>query len=152
MAQFQFRLHPVVRLRLAERDDRRARLAEAYHAERILRDRLEQAVAERNTIRSLVRTASSPGQVNVDALLQTHRYELIVAAQVFAIEQQLVQVAAEVERRQQALVEADRQVRVLEKLRERRLAEFQQLELKREIRQLDEIVQRERGRGMRNEG
>ena len=35
---------------------------------------------------------------------------------------QLAQVAAESERRRQALVEADRQVRVLEKLRERQAA------------------------------
>ena len=142
MPQFQFKLKPVLRLRIAERDDRRARLAEAYHAERILRDRLAQAEAERASVREMVRAASSPGQVDVDALLRTHRYELVVAAQVFSIQQQLKQVAEEIERRRLVLVEADRQVRVLEKLRDRQLAEFQQQEFKREMKQLDEIAQR----------
>lgn len=145
MAQFQFKLKPVLRLRVAERDDRRTRLAEAYHAERILRDRLTEAEAERGRVRDMVRTASSPGQVDVDALLRTHRYELVVAAQVFAIEQQLKQVAEEVERRRQALVEADRQVRVMEKLRDRQFAEFQQQEFRKEVKQLDEIAGRRGG-------
>jgi flagellar FliJ protein len=147
MSAFHFSLQPVLRVRLAERDDRRVRLGEAYHAERVLRDRLMQAASERARIRDMVRSASAPGQVNVDSLLQTHRYELVVSAEIQVMEKQLTQVAEEIERRRQALIEADRQVRVLEKLRDRRYAEYQQESRKREFRELDEIAQRQSSSG-----
>ena len=48
--------------------------------------------------------------------------------------------AAEIERRRQALVEADREVRVLEKLRERQLEQHRREEELRETKRLDEVV------------
>ena len=45
----------------------------------------------------------------------------------------------EIDRRRQALVEADRQVRVLEKLRDRKLKEYEREELLKEVRDMDEI-------------
>ena len=73
-------------------------------------------------------------------LLQTHRYELLLTTQKVASEKQMIQVRAEVEKRRETLVEADRQVRVLEKLREKQLVAYQQLEFKQEVKQLDEVA------------
>jgi flagellar export protein FliJ len=41
-----------------------------------------------------------------------------------------------------ALIEADREVRVLEKLRERQLEQHRESESRREVRQIDEVAQR----------
>jgi flagellar export protein FliJ len=49
-------------------------------------------------------------------------------------------VTAEVDRRRQSLVEADREVKVLEKLREQQLARHNTEQAKREIKQLDAVA------------
>jgi flagellar export protein FliJ len=51
-------------------------------------------------------------------------------------------VGAEIERRQQALVDANRQVRVLETLREKQLDRHRREENRQEIKQLDETAGR----------
>jgi flagellar export protein FliJ len=58
--------------------------------------------------------------------------------------QQQQQVAQEVERRRLALVEADRQVRVLEKLREKKHEEYVRQEERRDQRLMDELAARAR--------
>ncbi len=86
------------------------------------------------------RKLKAPGAGNVDALLQTHRYEIVLTARLRQLAAQFAEVAAEVERRRLALVEADRQVRVLEKLRERQAAAYQKQEEQREAKQFDELA------------
>lgn len=140
MNPFKFRLQTVLRLRIADRDDKRTKLAEAYQAEQILQARIEDMTRDIDEVRERTRRGSTPGEINVDVLLQTHRYELLLTAQKKALDQQLIQVRAEVERRRETLVEADRQVRVLEKLREKRFGEYQQAEFKQEVKQLDEVA------------
>ena len=142
MATFKFRLQTLMRLRIAERDERRAKLSEAYRAEQILRGRVAEVVDEIQALKQAARGAVSPGEIQVDSLLQTHRYEIVLLAQKQQLEQQVAQIVEEVERRRLALVEADRQVRVLEKLRDKRFAEHQHQELKVETKLFDEIAQR----------
>jgi flagellar protein FliJ len=140
MPSFHFRLETLLRLRLAERDQRRADLAKAIRAEEMLRrddQTLEQRQAE---ITQRGRQLKSPGTADVDALLQTHRYELVLAAQRRQLATQIAQVQAESERRRQVLVEADRQVRVLEKLRERQAAAHCQHASRQVAKQFDEMA------------
>jgi len=137
---FRFRLETLLRLRLVERDQRRAELAKALRAEEMLRSEqrtLEQQQAE---AAQRGRQLKSPGAADVDALLQTHRYELVLAAKHRQLAAQIVQVQAESERRRQTLVEADRQVRVLEKLRERQAAAHRQQTERLETKQFDEMA------------
>lgn len=63
---------------------------------------------------------------------------LILRVNLTQLAQQQAQVEAEIERRRLVLVEADRQVRILEKLSEKKLSEYQAEELRQEIRDLDE--------------
>jgi flagellar export protein FliJ len=49
-------------------------------------------------------------------------------------------VADQIEKRRQALVEADREVRVLEKLREQKETEYRQQDDAQEVKRLDEIA------------
>jgi flagellar FliJ protein len=140
MSRFQFRLDTLQRLRSAERDERRADLAKAFAAEALLRQRMAELEAEQAGLQQAARARSSPGSADVDSLMRTHRYRLVLKAQQQQLAAQMAQVAAEVERRRQALVEADRQVRVLEKLRERQAARHRAGEERREVKVYDELA------------
>jgi flagellar protein FliJ len=140
MPAFQFRLETLLRLRMAERDERRADLAKALRAEAMLQGELRQIESEQADARVKVREQSAPGAADVDGLLRTNRYQLVLKARRGQLEGQLAQVRAELERRRQALLEADRGVRVLEKLRERQLAAHREREERLEIKVLDEVA------------
>ncbi len=137
---FRFRLQTLLRLRIAERDQRRTELAKALRAEAMLRQRQEALQEEQASLAGRERELKSPGVADVDALLHAHRYEIVLAAQMRQLNDQLAQVVAESERRRQVLVEADRQVRVLEKLRDRQSASHRQEEQRLETKQFDELA------------
>jgi len=139
MSPFRFRLETLLRLRIAERDQRRSDLAKALRAEDLLRGDEQRLASERVDLIGQVRRQKSPGSANVDALLQTHRYEIVLAARSHQLAAQLAEVAAETERRRQALIEADRQVRILEKLRERKAQAHRQVQERLETKQFDEL-------------
>lgn len=139
MSVFQFRLATLLRLRLAERDERRSDLAKALAAAEILQRQGQSLLAEREENRDRIRRAGAPGSGNVDALIHGHRYEAILKGRAAQLAVQEVQVEREIERRRAILVEADRQVKVLEKLKERRAAEHRSWQDKLEARQLDEV-------------
>ena len=140
MSAFRFRLDTLLRLRIAERDERRADLAKALRAEELLHEQQRQIESEQAEVLAARRQRSAPGEANVDFLLENSRYLLVLRSRRQQLSQQIAQVAAEVERRRQAVVEADRQVRVLEKLRERQLQAYRQVQLREEIKQLDEAA------------
>lgn len=135
----KFRLATLLKLRLDERDRRRNDLAQAMEAERVLQTRLADLDHEIAAVRENS-AATKLGPINVDDLLQSNRYELMLRAQRKGVEGQIAQVRAEIERRRQALVEADRNVRVLEKLRERQLEAAAAEESRLEAKEFDEIA------------
>ena len=142
MAKFVFRLATLLRLREATRDERRAELAKAYQAERILEDQRRRIADELVQLERRSRHACQPGTLDLDSLLETRRYELVLRSRQRQVEKQSEAVQTEVQRRRDAVVEANRQVRVLEGLRERQLQRHRQEEDRREIKQLDEIAGR----------
>jgi flagellar FliJ protein len=139
---YRFRLATMLKLRDQTRDERRRDLAQAYEAERILRDRLADSRSEIVATQERTRQAASLVNIDVEALLNTRRYELLMKTQVSQIEGQIAQVLEEIERRRRALLEADREVKVLEKLRERQLEQHTETERKRENKQLDDAALR----------
>ena len=147
MTTFQFRLATLLKLRENERRQRQIELGQAMEAERIMMGRADGVAAEIVLAKEKVRAASSPGQVMVDSVLELQRYTLQLRAQARTIAEQITQVRAEVERRRLILVEADRQVRILEKLREKQAAAFQFDLQRREQLLLDEMGQK-RVRGL----
>ena len=140
MPKFVFRLTALLRIRESRRDECRAALADAYRVDEVLRKQFETLSQEINALREFCRLKASPGTVDIDRLVEAQRYELVTRAQQRNIAQQRQTVAAEVERRRQALVESDREVRVLEKLRERQAEQHRQEEELRETKRLDEVA------------
>src|SRR5262245_48745691 len=135
-----FRLHTLLRLRIAERDERRADLAKALRADEMLQMEQVRLTVEQAELAHRQRSLKSPGAANIDALLSTHRYEVVLEAQARQLSSQRTQVAAEIERRRLVLVESDRQVRVLEKLRERQAAATRIHEERQDAKRYDEMA------------
>lgn len=137
---FRFRLQTVLRLRIAQRDERRGELAKAMRAADILREQREQLAVELADNQRQARALAEPGQANIDRIMHVHRYEAILRGSIVQLAAQEAQVAGEIERRRQALTEADRQVKVLEKLAERQRGEYERQEQRQEMKQIDEAA------------
>jgi flagellar protein FliJ len=146
MSKFKFRLSTLLRLRETTRDECRTELAQAYRADEIVESEQERIVAELTKLENESRTAVLPGQLDVDRLLETRRYSLVLGAQRKHAAGQRDAIAEEIERRRRKLVEADRQVRVLDELRDRQRRRHRDNENRLEIKVLDEVAARPRVR------
>ena len=121
MKTFRFRLESLSKLYIDQRDEKRAQLAEAFEAQDILAQKEEDLTARTKQNEQLARMAADAGEVNVDRLLQAQRYDAVLAAERGQVLQAKEMVEKEIERRRLELVEADKQVKMLEKLRDRSL-------------------------------
>ncbi len=142
MAKFKFRLATYLRLREALRDERRSHLAQAYRAEEVIVQEERRLEAESTAMAAKVRDFARPGEIDVDRLADAQRYQIVLRAQQQHVASQRALVKTEIQRRHQALVEANRDVQVLEKLRSRQSDQHRYQENRREIAHLDEIGQR----------
>jgi flagellar FliJ protein len=148
MSRFVFRLEPLLKLRESRRDECRASLAEGLRVDEVLRNQFGNLERELEALKEFCRRTASTGSVDIDRLVEAQRYELVTRAQQHNIAQQRETVTAEIARRRQALVEADREVRVLEKLRERQTDQHRREEEGREARRLDEVATQQTYRKM----
>jgi len=146
MAKFKFRLATLRKMREATRDQRRAHLAEAYRADEILQQQSDRIEHELSDLREACRRASGPGPVDVDRLTQARLHELVLKTQKEHLGRQREAVAAEIDVRREALVHANREVRVLEKLEARQAARHRQRESRLAIKELDEVAGRRAAR------
>jgi flagellar FliJ protein len=141
MAKFKFRMATLLKMRIAARDERQAELAEAYRADDILNARLEEIRGECASLLDECRKVAGPGTVNIDRLLEAQRYEVLLRMYEKQTLEQKRRVGMEIDRRREVLLAANREVRVLEKLRERQLERYRDEENRRDIKRLDEIAQ-----------
>jgi flagellar protein FliJ len=140
MAKYKFRLNTLQKVREAHRDQQRASLAEAFRAEQVLAENRAELADEERELRELQRSASAGQYLDVNRLLEAQRYELLLKAQGEVLAKQAVLLAAEAERRRQTLVEADREVRVLELLDERHRRAHDRDEQRAETKRLDDVA------------
>ena len=140
MPQYKFRLETLRKVRHARRDERRLALAEAFRADELLTERQAELATERSQLRALQQSAASGQILDVNRLLEAQRYELVLRARGQEIANQRALLETETERRRQALVEADRDVRALDLRDERQHTEHRRRSLRNENKQLDEIA------------
>jgi flagellar export protein FliJ len=141
MGKFTFRLATLLRLRELARDERRSQLAQAYRAKDVLDEQERQLESHLAELREKTRRVCLPGEINVDRLMEARRFETVLLAQKYDTGKKQEMLGAEIERRRQAVVEANREVQVLENLRTRQVERHRAEENRREIKQLDEIAQ-----------
>jgi flagellar FliJ protein len=140
MARFQFRLKALLAVREATRDERRVELAEAQAESSELNERRAGVERELAKQQELFRSGTSPGRLDVDRLKTAHGYDLVLRQELRVLTEHEQTLTAEIERRREALVAADREVRILEKLRERQHEQFRQQQMVRETKHLDEVA------------
>ena len=142
MRKFKFRLATLLRLRESARDQRRNQLAEAYQAEEAILEQRRKVSEEIADLMRVCREVSGPGELDLDRLLDARRYEVTLRVEHQDLTEKQEAVRVEVDRRRQALVEANRSVRVLELLRDRQLEQHREQETLRQIKELDEVAGR----------
>jgi flagellar export protein FliJ len=140
MARFEFRLKALLAFREATRAERRIDLAAAQGDQSELASQRATLQRQLNDERKRLRVSS--GQVDVAAMQAAHRFESILRSQLHELSKRDRAVALEVDRLTQAVVEADREVRSLEKLREKQLEQFREREARLEAKRLDEVATR----------
>ena len=142
MARFNFRLKTLMKIREATRDERALNLAEAVKAEQTLDAQASQFHGQVHDLQQEYRNLTQERMVDVDRLLDVQRYQQILRAQREDLLQKKAMVTTEVQRRRQLLLEADQEVRVLEKFREKKWQRFQVEEKKIVQKELDEVAGR----------
>ncbi len=140
MSKFHFRLATLLRLREATRDERRVQLAETQRADAELQSQLTRLEMERERVQSECRATACPGMVDIDHLVEADRYACALRTQESELRRQRQALAVEIERRRQALLEADRDVRTLENLRQHQSQAHRQEEDRQEGKRLDEAA------------
>jgi flagellar protein FliJ len=142
MSKFKFRLATLLRLRESARDQRRSQLAEAYQAEEAILERRRRVSGDLADLMRECREVAGPGELDLDRLLDARRYEVTLRVEQRDLTEKHEAVRTEIDRRRQALVEANRSVRVLELLRDRQLEQHREEQRIRQIKELDEVAGR----------
>jgi flagellar protein FliJ len=140
VAKFKFRLATVRKMRTAQRDELRAKLAAAYQAEQMLQSQQTVVATELATLQLTQRMALAKSVPDMNTLIDVQRYQAVLRGQQATLTRQSEMLAAETDRRRQAVVEADRQVRVLDKLEERQRDKHRLGQQRLEAKELDEVA------------
>jgi flagellar protein FliJ len=140
MSKFHFRLSTLLQLRETARDQRCSELAEAHRQDTDLEGRLRQIRDTQVRLKREGREAIGPGVVDVARLLKIEQYASSLKDQATAIAEQRSLLAVEIDRRRQALVQAERELQVLEKLRDNQSQQQRQEEHRQESKLLDEAA------------
>lgn len=137
----KFRLQSVLQLRLNHQEERQAELAQAVQAIQILQGQMKDVEHQLVEIENDLR-AGAAQHVNVDHLMALRRHQTDTRALLRQLEEQQHLVEQEIERRQNRLREANRDVKVIETLAEHHRAAQVTHMLKQEQDNLDEFAQK----------
>jgi flagellar export protein FliJ len=151
MSRYKFSLETVQKVRAARRDQSRGALADAFRAEQVLAENRAALAAEQAELRGLQRAAAAERHLDVNRLLEAQQYELVLRARQQELARQGSLLSVETERRRLALIEAEREVRVLELLDDRHRRAHQRRQERLETKQLDEVAAGMRLRGLLHE-
>ena len=138
---FRFRLDPLITLRDNKLKERQRELAQAYNARRILEEHLQEIDRQLEEGIVAMRSTMQPGQtVNVESLLGFRRQEMFLRANQDDLMQKIKMVDEEIELRRTKVVEANKELKIIEKLKEKRYEKYLDEENKAEMKMMDEIA------------
>ena len=140
MARFNFRLASLLKLRVHAREARQTELAAALRRLTLIEQARREVQDELGQLETQMRASKRGSTIDVDRLLDGHRYQLALAARVAELSKAMGEAQVEVQRCRLKLVEADRDVKVLEKLHEQQLDEHRRSLEQHEMKQLDETA------------
>jgi flagellar biosynthesis chaperone FliJ len=115
-------------------------LAEALEAEAVLDAQHAQFMGQAAQLVEVRCEAAAPQTFDLNRLVDAQRYELVLAAERSALDSQRKALACEVANRRAALVHADGEVRVAERLEQKLAAVERQHQDRLDNRELDEVA------------
>jgi flagellar export protein FliJ len=124
MKRFRFQLEALLQLRENQRDLRRITLAEVLRRKSELDQQRHRVESERRAQLDDLRDLGTPGEVNIDASSARRLYAGQLDGDLGSLAREMQLVVRQVDLCRQALIEADRSVKSLEKLSHRRREEF----------------------------
>lgn len=138
MARFQFELDGVLRQRKNAEHIAQKRLAEAVQSLTLLQDQLKRLDEGVQAVNQQMREKHLTGPIDVSLITQHRRYILGMERQALELARKIAETQTKVRQAQQELVEAAKQRKSMEKLRDRQFEQFMASQLKQENEQLDE--------------
>lgn len=141
---FRFRLETLLSLRDQARKERQAELAKAYEAQRIVVEKIDEIVQNIESLTHEGREMMRSKKIDVEFLVGLRRHEAFLRAQQTEATRQLEMIREEVEVRRRAVIEADKEVKIMEKLKEKQSMRYDEEMLKRDNKTMDEIAGRVR--------
>jgi len=138
---FKFRLEPLIAIRDNALKECQAELAKAYHARSVIEEHIHEVDRQLTEGTATARSLMQPGQtVNVDYLLGIRRQEMFLLANRNVLLQNLQKIDEEIERRRAAVVDAKKELSIIEKLKEKRYEQYLDKERKEETKEMDAIA------------
>ena len=124
MARFVFRLESVLTYRRGLRDQAQRVLAQLLQQDEAIRRNASEVEGRRGEQLSELRAILGGGAVDVDRAAMRRYHAGVLSLELQSIEQQRLQLAENLKKCRELLAKAEQEVRLLEKLREKQLAEF----------------------------
>lgn len=138
---FTFRLEPLITIRDNVLKECQGELAKAYQARMILAEALQDVEKQIEdgiiTARSLMQTGQI---VKVDYLIGLRRQEMFLRANQNDLIQKIQIVDEEIERRRTAVTSANKELKIVENLKEKRFTKYLEEENKSDAKMMDEIA------------
>lgn len=140
--KFRFRLQTLLKIRENARAEAQAELGKAREAERVVLEQLDEIRINIEKCANEGRKAIEYGKIDVNFMIGLRRHEAYLLSQDTVLKKHLEDVRAEIERRRQILMNADREVKTLEKLKEKQYEQFVEDYRAAEMKEMDEIANR----------
>ena len=140
MATFRFRLESALKVRQEERNLRREELARAFEAEKTLEHEKQKLRQQRLRLKLHVQQRVQPGTIDVHILLSARQHDLLLQSEQQLLDSKAQQLQEDIERRRNALREADSKVQMLENLEQRQRLQHRRRLTKREVQTLDDTA------------
>ncbi|MGY8771567.1 MAG: flagellar export protein FliJ [Pirellulales bacterium] len=140
MSKFNFRLETLLKLKVTVRDQRNAELKGILTAQDTLIQQKKELDAEVQSALGQTLEDAKPGLLDVDRLISGHQELLRLK---MAVKEKILlerQLEPHIKQRQQALIDADQEVRILEKHKENQSQQHLQVLNEREAKQMDELA------------
>ena len=137
---FRFRLEPLITIRDNVLKEKQAELGKAYEERRVAdeqRTKLEQDLA--NNLEE-GRKAMQPGQIDLSFLLGLRRHEMFLRMDHQSVLKYIDEKDQEIEWRRRAVIEANKELKIIEKLKEKQKAAYDAEIQRRETIEMDEIA------------
>ena len=138
---FNFRLEPLITIRNNVLQECQAELAKAYEARQILENdmkKLDQQIAEgMQNARDIMQTGKI---INVEYLIGFRRQEMFLRANQDELMEKIKLVDEEIEARRSAVAVANKELKIVEKLKEQRFEKYLAEQNQTEMKMMDEIA------------